>query len=350
MKIIVDAMGGDHAPSEIVRGALMAKKDFELDIVLVGKGEALLKVLEEQGQQSLPKGVEIAHAQQVIEMEDNPATAFREKKDSSLTVALNLLRDGTGDAVVSAGSTGALLSAATLVVKRIRGIRRAAMAPMVPTGQGGAILIDCGANVECTPEYLLQFAYMGSFYAERILNRPEPRVALLNIGVEPSKGTELHQEAYKLLKEADKNGNLHFIGNLEAREAVMGAADVIVADGFSGNIMLKAMEGTGMFLMGELKKVFQKNIKSKLSYLCVKNSMSGFKKRLDYREVGGTALLGISKPVIKAHGSSDALAIRNAIRQAADFARSALIADIADNINQMRLSRAPAVEESEKNY
>lgn len=191
MKIIVDAMGGDNAPTEIVRGALQAAKKLGIEIMLVGRGEELLKVLEQDGMQSLPRGVEIAHAQQVIEVEDNPATAFREKKDSSLTVALNFLREGAGDAVVSAGSTGAILSAATLLVKRIKGIRRAALAPVVPTGHGSAVLIDCGANLDCTPEYLLQFAYMGSYYAERVLNRPEPRVGLLNIGAEATKRTAL---------------------------------------------------------------------------------------------------------------------------------------------------------------
>ncbi|MDD4715982.1 MAG: phosphate acyltransferase PlsX [Oscillospiraceae bacterium] len=350
MKIIVDAMGGDNAPDEIVRGALRAAKELELEIMLVGRGEDVLKVLEKNGMQSLPRGVEIAHAQQVITAEDNPATAFREKKDSSLTVALNFLREGAGDAVVSAGATGAILSAATLLVKRIKGIRRAALAPVVPTGQGSAVLIDCGANLECTPEYLLQFAYMGSYYAERVLNRPEPRVGLLNIGTEAAKGTPLHREAYALLREAGENGKLQFLGNVEAREAALGQADVIVADGFSGNIFLKAMEGTGWFFGQEIKKMFTKNAKTKLAYLGIKEEMDSFKKVLDYRQVGGTALLGVSKPVIKAHGSSDAVAILNAIRQAAAFAGSKLIADLSDNVAQMRTGGAGSDEESEKNY
>ncbi len=351
MKIIVDAMGGDNAPRELVRGALQAAGEHELEIVLVGQGETLLKVLEEDGIKSLPKGVEIAHAQQVITMQDNPATAFREKTDSSLTVALHLLRDGEGDAVVSAGSTGALLSAATLIVKRVKGIRRAALAPLVPNGQGGMILIDCGANVECTSEYLLQFAYLGSAYAERVLNRPEPRVGLLNIGTEATKGTPLYQETYGLLKAAGDAGRLHFVGNVEAREAVLGAVDVLVADGFSGNIMLKSIEGTALFLAGEVKKMFQKNAKSKLAYLGIKDGMTEFKKLLDYREVGGTALLGISRPVVKAHGSSDALAIRNAIYQAAALADSGMISDVAEGIGHMRLNgRQPSESENEKNY
>ena len=204
MKIIVDAMGGDNAPQAPVMGAVQANREYGVDIILVGRGEAILKVLEENGIQELPAGVEIAHASEVVEMCDNPATAFREKKDSSLTVGLNLLKDGSGDAFVSAGSTGALLAAATLLVKRIRGIRRAALAPVVPTGNGGAVLIDCGANAECPPEYLMQFAYMGSYYAEHVLGRPEPRVGLLNIGVEPSKGTELQRTVYPMLQKADQ--------------------------------------------------------------------------------------------------------------------------------------------------
>ena len=200
MKIIVDAMGGDNAPQAPVRGALDAIAEYGVEVVLVGRGEEILEALHKEGVTEVPQGLEITHANQVVEMCDNPATAFKEKKDSSLTVGLNLLKDGTGDAFVSAGSTGALLSAATLMTKRIKGIRRAALAPVVPTGNGGAVLIDCGATAECTPEFLLQFAFMGSYYAERVLGRPEPKVGLLNIGAEPSKGTDLQREAYGLLQ------------------------------------------------------------------------------------------------------------------------------------------------------
>ena len=288
---------------------------------------------------TLPAGLEIAHADQVVEMCDNPATAFKEKKDSSLTVGLNLLKEGKGDAFVSAGSTGALLSAATLMVKRIKGIRRAALAPVVPTGKGGAILIDAGATAECTPEYLLQFAFMGSYYAERVLGRPEPKVGLLNIGVEPSKGTDLQREAYALLTKAGQEGRINFVGNIEAREAVYGEVDVIVADGYSGNIFLKTMEGTGGFMAKELKAMFKKNLITKLGALCVKDGLMNFKKLMDAGEVGGTALVGISKPVIKAHGSSNDYAIKNAIRQAATFAGSGIIEDVVENIDHMRLEK-----------
>ncbi|MEG2988196.1 MAG: phosphate acyltransferase PlsX [Oscillospiraceae bacterium] len=342
MKIIVDAMGGDNAPRSNVEGALAAVKEYGVEVILVGRGEDILAVLKEDGVVDLPHGVEIAHADQVVTMEDNPATAFKEKKNSSLTMGLNLLKDGTGDAFVSAGSTGALLSGATLLVKRIKGIRRAALAPVVPTGKGGAILVDCGATAECTPEYLLQFAFMGSYYAEHVLGRPEPRVGLLNIGAEPSKGTDLQREAYALLQKAGDEGRIHFVGNVEAREAVEGAVDVIVADGYSGNIFLKTMEGTGLFLAKEIKKMFKKNLISKISALLVKDGIKNFKKILDAGEVGGTALVGISKTVIKAHGSSDAYAIKNAIRQGMQFSSSGIIEDITENVEHMRVQRVAA--------
>ena len=337
MKIIVDAMGGDNAPQATVRGALEAVKEYGVEVILVGRGEDILSVIHEDGVAELPAGVEISHAGEVVEMCDNPATAFKEKKDSSLTVGLNLLKNGDGDAFVSAGSTGALLSGATLLTKRIKGIRRAALAPVIPTGAGGAVLVDCGATAECTPEFLLQFAFMGSYYAEHVLGRPEPKVALLNIGAEPSKGTDLQREAYALLRRAGDEGRINFVGNVEAREAVEGAVDVIVSDGYSGNIFLKTMEGTALFLGREIKKMFMKNLKTKIAALLMRDEIKAFKKLMDAGEVGGTALVGISKPVIKAHGSSDAYAVKNAIRQAMEFTKSGIIEDITENVDYMRL-------------
>ena len=348
MKIIVDAMGVDNAPQAPVMGAVEANREYGVGVILVGRGETILKVLEDNGIKELPAGVEIAHASEVVEMCDNPATAFREKKDSSLTVGLNLLKSGEGDAFVSAGSTGALLSGATLVVKRIRGIRRAALAPVVPTGNGGAVLIDCGANAECPPEYLLQFAYMGSYYAEHVLGRPEPRVGLLNIGVEPSKGTSLQTAVYPMLVEAGKAGRINFVGNVEAREAVEGAVDVIVCDGYSGNIFLKTMEGTGLYLVRELKGVFTKNLLTKLAAVLVSGGLKQMKKLLSSSEVGGTALVGISKPVIKAHGSSDAYAIKNAVRQAKQYVSSGIIESITENVDVMRLDPPLKAKEAAK--
>ena len=337
MKIIVDTMGGDNAPQAPVMGAVQANKAYGVDIILVGKSEEILKVLASNGLSDLPSGVEVAYASEVVEMCDDPATAFRKKKDSSLTVGLTLLKNGAGDAFVSAGSTGALLSGATLVTKRIKGIRRAALAPVVPTGNGGAVLIDCGANAECPPEYLLQFAYMGSYYAEKVMGRPSPKVGLLNIGTEPSKGTALQTTVHPMLEAAGEAGRINFVGNVEAREAVEGAVDVIVADGYSGNIFLKTMEGTGLFLGREIKKLFKKNLLTKLAAVLVSGGLKDFKKLMDAGEVGGTALLGISRPVIKAHGSSDAYAIQNAIRQAKDFAASGIIESITEHIDLMSL-------------
>ena len=344
MKIIVDAMGGDNAPRSNVEGALEAVREIQLshdgkgvEVALVGRGDEILSVLRDLGCDAPPPGLEIVHASEVVTMEDNPATAFKEKKDSSLTVGLNLLKEGKGDAFVSAGSTGALLAGATLVTKRIRGIRRAAMAPVIPGPNGGSILIDAGATAEGSPEYLLQYAFMGSYYAEHVLGRPEPRVGLLNIGAEAGKGTDLQRETYTLLKEADAAGRLHFVGNVEGREAAQGAVDVIVADGYSGNIFLKTVEGTALFLSKEMKKMFTKNPLSKLAAVLVSGGIKDFKKLMDSREVGGTPLLGISKPVIKAHGSSDGYAIRNAIAQAARFASSGITESITENIDAMRL-------------
>lgn len=334
MKIIVDAMGGDNAPEAIVKGALMARDELGIELVLVGKKEEIEACIADAGTDK----IEIADAREVVTMDDEPSTACRRKKDSSMTVALKMLHDGKGDAVVSAGSTGALLTGATLFVKRIKGIRRAAMAPVLPSMENGMILIDCGANAECTPEYLLQFAYMGSFYAKRIMGIENPRVGLLNIGTEECKGGELQHGAYKLLTEAKTEGRLNFVGNVEASTMFFGGVDVVVADGFSGNIALKTTEGAAKFLFKEIKGVLTKNLKNKLAAAVIKNDVKGIAKKLDPNEVGGTALMGISAPVIKAHGSSNDKAIFAAIRQAKSFAESNMINDIVDNIDYMKIT------------
>ena len=339
MKIIIDAMGGDNAPLEIVKGALQGKERFDVDVVLTGDTTAILKALEECGEKELPQGVEIAHADEVVEMCDDPATVFRRKKNSSMALGLNMVKEGKGDAFVSAGSTGALLTGATLLVKRVRGIRRAAMAPTIPTTTGKAVLIDCGANAECTPEYLVQFAYLGSFYASRVLGIEQPRVGLLNIGTEDSKGTELQRETLRWLREAGEAGHLNFIGNIEAKEAIKGGCDVIVTDGFSGNVMLKTLEGVGSLAGSAIKGIFKKNLLTKLAALIVMPGLNDFKAMMDPNKVGGTAFIGISKPVIKAHGSSNAEAIENAVGQAVQFARSGIIADIEENIGLMKIER-----------
>ena len=341
MKIIVDAMGGDNAPLEIVRGALDANRKHGVELTLVGQTAEILRAVEACGVKSLPAGVEIKDATEVVEIADDPAMAFKLKPDSSLTVGLKLLRDGAGDAFVSAGSTGALLSGATLVVKRIRGIRRAAMGPQIPTAAGRMVLCDCGANAECTAEYLLQFAYLGSYYAQRVMGIEQPRVGLLNIGAEEEKGDALRHEAYALLKEAGDAGRIRFVGNVEANDAMLGAVDVLVTDGFTGNVMLKNMEGLGKFLLKALKGVFLSSAKTKLGALLVKDGLKDLKKLMDPSEVGGTPFLGIQKPVIKAHGGSDARAIENAVLRAKEYAESGFIADIQANIEHMWVQAAP---------
>jgi glycerol-3-phosphate acyltransferase PlsX len=253
-----------------------------------------------------------------------------------MSVGLNMLRDRKGDAFVSAGSTGALFSGSTLIVKRLRGIRRAALAPVIPIGERGFLIIDCGANSECTPEYLLQFAYMGSFYAERVLKIMRPRVGLLNIGTERIKGTDLQIEAYGLLEEAASDGSLNFVGNVEAKGVLAGECDVIVCDGYSGNILLKSIEGTAGALMKELKGIFTKNAVTKLAALLVKKHLYAMKERFNADKIGGTALLGISKPVIKAHGSSNALAVKSAILQAITSVNAGITNDILNNIERMK--------------
>lgn len=339
MKIIVDAMGGDNAPLAPVKGALLAHERFGVDIILVGRSAEVLRAMQECGCAELPQGIEIRNAEEVVEISDDPATAFKKKKDSSLTVGLTMLHEGLADGFVSAGSTGALLAGGTLLVKRIRGLRRAALAPTIPTATGRALLIDCGANAECTVEYLLQFAYLGSYYANRVLGVDQPRVGLLNIGAEESKGDELRRETYRRLREAGDAGELNFVGNIEAKEAMLGQCDVIVADGYSGNIMLKTVEGTGKLMSIKLKEMLTHSPVTKLAALLLKSRLADFKKLLDPNRVGGTALLGLSKPVVKAHGSASELGICNAVQQAMEVARSGIIDDITANVDKMRLPK-----------
>lgn len=337
MKIILDAMGGDLAPEAPVRGAIDAAKAYGVEIVLVGRGEEILEVLKKQGIDNLPAGMEIANADDVVDMHDDPASVIHKRKNSSMIVGLKMLADGKGDAFVSAGSTGALLTGATLLVKRVKGIRRAAMAPAVPTKAGSKVVIcDCGANAECTPEFLLQFGLVGSGYAHNVLGVAQPRVGLLNIGTEDSKGTSLQKEAYSLLQSANDKGLIHFVGNVEARSVPLGEVDVVVCDGFSGNVLLKSIEGTAMFMGSMLKRMFKKNLFSKVGYLLCKSGVGEIAKLLDYREIGGTQFLGIKKPVIKAHGSSDALAFRNAVKQAMTAAEGNFTSQLEQSLTAMK--------------
>ena len=331
MKIILDAMGGDNAPQAPVMGAIAAAKDFGAQITLVGRGEEILKVLKDNGIHDLPQGITVTDAEEVVDMHDDPANVIRKKQNSSLVVGLRMLAEEQGDAFICAGSTGALLSGATLIVKRVKGIRRAAMGPCIPNKAGGkTMLLDCGANAECTPEFLLQFGLVGSLYMKK-QGIENPRVGLLNIGSEDTKGTPLQKEAYALLTKAAEQGLIHFIGNIEGREALMGGVDVVVCDGFSGNVMLKTIEGTAYFMGSLMKhKIFKRNLLSMIGYLFCKKGVKEVFGMLDYRQIGGTQFLGIRKPVIKVHGSSDALAFRNAVKQAMDAVEN----NIADELEQ----------------
>ena len=343
MKIILDAMGGDLAPEAPVLGALAAAKDFGAQITLVGRGEAILEAMRKNGIDTLPDGVEIANADDVVDMHDDPAKVIRQKPNSSMVVGLKMLSDGQGDAFISAGSTGALLTGATLLVKRVKGVRRAAMGPTMPNKAGGkTVILDCGANAECTPEFLLQFGLIGSLFARKNLGIENPRVGLLNIGTEDTKGTPLQKQAYALLTQAHEQGLVNFVGNVEARGVPMGEVDVVVCDGFSGNVLLKTIEGTAMFMGSLMKhKIFKRSFLSKIGYLFCKPGVDEVMKMMDYREIGGTQFLGIKKPVIKAHGSSDARAFRNAVKQAKEAAEN----DISAQLEQ-ELVRLKAVEEN----
>ena len=337
MKIILDAMGGDFAPKAPLLGALDAAKKWNTPIVLVGREAEIRQAMEQEGIAALPACVEIVNADDVVDMHDDPAGVIRKKPGSSMVVGLKMLSAGEGDAFVSAGSTGALLTGATLIAKRVKGIRRAAMGPAMPNKAGGKTLIcDCGANAECTPEFLLQFGLVGSLYVKANFGVSQPRVGLLNIGTEDTKGTPLQKEAYALLMQAHEKGLLNFVGNVEARDVPLGAVDVVVCDGFSGNVLLKSIEGTAMFMGSLMKhKIFKRSTLSKIGYLFCKKGVDEVMGMLDYRTIGGTQFLGIQKPVIKAHGASDALAFRNAIAQAAKAAQTDFSAELEQGLRML---------------
>ena len=338
MKIILDAMGGDNAPEAPVLGAIEAAKAFGSQITLVGKGEAILEVLKKHNIETLPQGMEIANADDVVDMHDDPGTVVRKRKNSSMMVGLRMLAEEQGDAFVSAGSTGALLSGATLVVKRVKGIRRAAMGPAMPNKAGGkTIICDCGANAECSAEFLVQFAIVGSLAAKKNFGIENPRVGLLNIGAEDSKGTKLQLDTYPLLQKAHEKGIINFIGNVEARDVPLGGVDVVVCDGFSGNVLIKSIEGTAMFMGSLMKhKIFKRNILSMLGYLLCKKGVDEVSGMLNSDTIGGTQFLGIKKPVIKAHGSSGVTAFRNAIRQAELAAEKNFAAELEAELEKMK--------------
>lgn len=312
MKIIVDAFGGDHAPEAVLEGVSLAIEEYpDITIGLVGKREVLLEAMKKQGISS--ERVIIEDAPDVIDVHEDPFEIRRSKKNSSMGVGLRLLADGKGDAFVSAGSTGALAVGSSFVVRRMKGVRRAALAPILPSATGPMLLLDAGANLECRPEMLLQFAVMGSIYMQQVIGVSNPRIGLANVGTEETKGTKELRETYQLLEAAPM---INFVGNVEARDLLSGVCDVVVADGLIGNMILKSIEGAGSFLIHALKDLFYKNTKTKLAAGLLHHDLREFKKLLDYTEQGGAIFLGASCPVIKAHGSSDAKAFKNAIRQA----------------------------------
>lgn len=327
MKLILDAMGGDNAPLELLKGAAAALAATPgLVVLAVGDAEAMQKCAEENNIDL--SGFELVHAGQVIEMSDEPARAIRQKKDSSMVVGLRLLAEGKGDAFLSAGSTGALHVGTSLIVRTLKGVKRPALAVILP-GKTPFLLLDAGANVECRPAMLEAFGVMGSVYMQQVMGIAKPRVGLVNNGAEETKGTPLYAEAHALLK---ANPNIHFVGNVEPKAIPDGVADVVVADGFTGNVILKLTEGLGKFFGRKVKTIFMKNLASKLAYLGVKSGVAEFKKSMDADEYGGAPFLGAAKPVIKAHGSSNAKAIQSAIRQAVSCVENDLCGVMGANL------------------
>ena len=335
VKVALDAMGGDNAPVAIVQGAIDAiKTSGDIKVYLVGK-EALVR--EELAKYNYnAEQVEVVDATEVIEMAEPPVMAIRKKKDSSIVKALHLVKDGTCDAFVSAGSSGAVLVGGQLIVGRIKGVERPPMAPLIPTETGASLLIDCGANVDARPSHLVQFAKMGSVYMENVMGIKNPRVALLNIGAEEEKGTELIKESYQLLKQ-DKN--INFVGNVEGRYIFDGNVDVIVSDGFSGNIALKTAEGLGAVVTKILKEELTKTLWSKICAMMLGKSLKKFKKRLDYTEYGGGILLGIDKPLVKCHGGAKEKLFKTTIIQAEKYAKSHAIDIIKEELEKEDLKK-----------
>ncbi|MCP1190318.1 phosphate acyltransferase PlsX [Priestia flexa] len=307
MKIAIDAMGGDNAPKTVIEGAELAIQEFEnLHITLVGNEVEIKKYLTN------PERITILHTEEVIEATDEPVRAVRRKKNASMVLMATEVAEGRADACISAGNTGALMTAGLFVVGRIKGIERPALAPTLPTLDGkGFLMLDVGANVDAKPEHLVQYAIMGSVYAEKVRGVQSPKVGLLNVGTEEKKGNELTKQTFKLLQET----NINFIGNVESRDLLNGVADVVVTDGFTGNVALKTIEGTALSLFSMLKAELMSSFKSKVAASVLKPQLKGLKAKMDYSEYGGAGLFGLNAPVIKAHGSSDATAIFNAIKQ-----------------------------------
>ena len=334
MKIIVDAFSGDNAPLEILKGCAEAVKELDIDILLTGS-EAEIRRVAKENDISLDR-MEIADTPDVLTMEDHAGAVLKEKSNSSMALGLKLLAEGKGDGFLSGGNSGALVVGTTMIVKRIKNIKRVAFAPILPKKKGFFMLIDSGANVDCKPEMLRQFGVMGSIYMEKVMNVSKPRVGLANIGTEEHKGGELQQEAYVLLKES----GLHFIGNVEAREIPEDAADVVVADGFTGNMLLKMYEGVSIAMMQMFKEVFFKNWKNKLAASMLLKDIKELKKTMDYNEYGGAPIMGAAKPVFKTHGSAKAKTVKNALRLTKSYIAGNVVDEIAAAVAVYKESQA----------
>jgi phosphate acyltransferase len=328
MIVVVDGMGGDHAPAAIVGGCVEALKDNDAHIIITGPEELIASELNKYSYDKAR--IEIVDAKEVIDPNEHPVMAVRKKKNSSLSVALDLVKTGKAHAVISAGSTGAFMAGALFIVGRIKGVERPALAPVMPGKNNSFMIIDCGANAECKPSNLLQFGIMGKIYMQSVLNISNPTVGLINIGAEEEKGNELTKATFKILK----NSSLNFVGNVEPRDVSNGDVDVLVCDGFVGNTVLKMFEGVASNIFEMLKKEIMASTRTKLGGLLLKPVFNKFKKKFDYKEVGGAAFLGVNGICIKAHGSSDAKAIKNAIKQAKLFYDNNLIEKIRLNIEE----------------
>lgn len=327
MKIVIDGFGGDNAPDEVVKGAALAVEQLGIEVIITGDVNVLRERMTALGVSD--KGITLAAAEGVITTEDNPKSILKEKANTSMGVAFNMLARGEADAAISAGSTAAIVLGGTMIGKRIKGVKRTALVPLMPSKGGKRYaVIDGGANLDCRPEMLQQFAIMGSCFMKATMGIENPRVGLLNIGTEDEKGRQLEQETKALLEKSPIN----FVGFVEGRDVPLGAVDVLVTDGFTGNVYLKACEGMGVLMKDALKGIFFANILTKLGALCVKKQLKDFMAQMDYKTIGGSPLLGTAKPVFKAHGSSDAIAFLGAFRQAKRFVENNAIAQMTENI------------------
>ena len=341
MNIVLDGMGGDHAPHEMVKGAVQAAELIEDDIYIVGKEDMIQAELNKMGYQG--EQIHIVNAQEVITMEDSPVKAIRRKNDSSMVVGLNMIKEGTGDVFVSGGNTGALVVGSRLILGRIEGIDRPVLASVYPCmGKEPSILVDAGASSEAKAHNLLEYGLMGSIFMEHVWGRSNPRVGLVNLGVEESKGTSMTKDAFKKLKKAPVN----FVGNVEAREVPRGACDVIVCDGFVGNVILKLTEGVAMSILELVKSKLMASIKSKMAALMLKPQLKSLKKEFDYEEYGGAPILGVDGPVLKIHGSSTANAVRNAIIKSVPYSKE----NVVEIIRQSMLELEEVIEKNEEEY